>query len=256
MTRSLVVIPTYNEALNIEQLAARLLALDDEIDVLIADDGSPDGTGALADELAARHPGRVRVLHRTEKSGRGAAVLAGIRAGLLDERYERLVEMDADLSHLPDELPALLEASEAADLVIGSRYASGSRIVGWSWRRRLWSRAANVLLRAVLQLPTSDYTNGFRVYRRRAAATLASADLRERGYIALSEWACIVHAAGMTFADVPTTFVNRRQGASKMGGGEAISALRALRRLRRRRFAVPAAARPKAGAHGKTEARS
>ena len=232
MTRSLVVIPTYDEALNIEQLVTELLTLDATIDVLVADDASPDGTGALVERVGERHPGRVSVLHRTEKGGRGAAVLAGLKHGLTDERYTRLVEMDADLSHLPEELPALLAASEHADLVIGSRYGRGSKIVGWSRRRKVWSRMSNRLLRTVLRLPTRDYTNGFRVYSRRAAQILATAELREPGYISLSEWAWVLHHAGMPFADVPTTFINRRQGISKMGTGEAAAALRGLLRLR------------------------
>lgn len=232
MSRVLVVIPTYNEALNVESLVAELLALDDNIDVLVADDASPDGTAALVEALGERHPGRVQVLHRSGKGGRGAAVLAGLRAGLADKRYDLLVEMDADLSHLPSQLPDLVAAAGEADLVIGSRYATGARIEGWSRRRRVWSRLSNMLLRAVLRLPTSDYTNGFRVYSRQAAATLAGADLREAGYISLSEWAWVLHHAGMRFTDVPTTFVNRRHGASKMGAGEALSALRALLRLR------------------------
>lgn len=232
MTRSLVVIPTYNEALNIEQLVTELLALDESIDVLVADDASPDATGVLVEGLSVRHPGRVGVLHRSEKGGRGAAILAGLAHGLADERYARLVEMDADLSHLPEELPALLKASEGADLVVGSRYARGSKIIGWSRRRRVWSRMSNLLLRVVLRLPTRDYTNGFRVYSRQAALILAAADLRESGYISLSEWAWVLHHAGMRLIDVPTTFVNRRQGISKMGTGEAVAALRALLRLR------------------------
>lgn len=232
MSRTLVVIPTYNEALNIDKLVNQLIGLRDDLDVLVVDDASPDGTADLVEAVGERHPGRTAVLRRAGKAGRGAAVLAGLRSGLANERYGRLVEMDADLSHLPSQLPDLLAASEEADLVIGSRYATGARIEGWSRRRRVWSRLSNLLLRAVLRLPTSDYTNGFRVYSRRAAATLAGADLRERGYISLTEWAWVLHHAGMRFADVPTTFVNRRHGASKMGAGEAISALRALLRLR------------------------
>ncbi|MGI8828884.1 MAG: glycosyltransferase, partial [Candidatus Limnocylindria bacterium] len=224
MSRTLVVIPTYNEALNIEGLVGQLLKLRDDVDILVADDASPDGTAALVDAMTAEHPGRVAVLNRSEKGGRGAAVLAGLRQGLADERYDRLVEMDADLSHLPEELPALLAASESADLVIGSRYGQGSKIIGWSRKRKVWSRMSNRLLRAVLRLPTRDYTNGYRVYSRRAVAVLAEAEMRERGYISLSEWAWVLHHAGMRFADVPTTFVNRRQGISKMGTGEAVAA--------------------------------
>jgi dolichol-phosphate mannosyltransferase len=233
--RTLVVIPTFNEAENVEELITSLVDLNGAIDVLVVDDGSPDGTADLVEHLHERMGARVDVLRRAAKAGRGAAVLAGMRRGLDDLRYLRIVEMDADLSHLPQQLPSLLKASESADLVIGSRYSTGSRIIGWSARRRAWSRCANLVLRLVLQLPTSDYTNGYRVYSRRAAETLASAELRERGYISLSEWAWVLHGAKMRFVDVPTTFVNRRHGISKMGTGEAVSALRALVRLRARR---------------------
>lgn len=231
--RPLVIIPTFNEALNIEQLIGRLLVVEPAVDVLVADDASPDGTGALVERLAHEHPGRVSLLHRDAKGGRGAAVLAGLRRGALDERYDRFVEMDADLSHLPEELPTLLEASASADVVVGSRYGRASRIVGWSRRRKVWSRMANRLINTVLRLPIGDYTNGYRVYSRDAVEHLLAADLRERGYISLSEWACVLHRSGMTFVDVPTTFVNRRLGVSKMSAGEATEALRALLRMRR-----------------------
>jgi dolichol-phosphate mannosyltransferase len=231
--RPLIVIPTFNEALNIEQLIAKLLALEPAVNVLVADDASPDGTGVLVDRLAHEHPDRVFALHRDAKGGRGAAVLAGLAQGALDDRYDRFVEMDADLSHLPEELPALLAASESADVVVGSRYGHGSRILGWSRRRKLWSRMSNRIINTVLRLPIGDYTNGYRVYKRSAVEHLLAADLRERGYISLSEWACVLHRSGMTFVDVPTTFVNRRLGVSKMSAGEATEALRALLRMRR-----------------------
>ena len=230
--RTLVVIPTFNEALNIEELVTRLLGTADEIDVLVADDASPDGTGDIADRLVATHAGRVRVLHRPGKGGRGAAVLAAFREAVPEPAYGRFVEMDADLSHLPEELPRLLVASAHADVVIGSRYREGGAIRGWSRKRRVWSHVSNSLIDLVLRLPITDYTNGYRLYDRRAVEVLLRADLKERGYISLSEWAWVLHGAGLTFADVPITFVNRRLGTSKMSAREAIGALRALMRLR------------------------
>jgi glycosyltransferase involved in cell wall biosynthesis len=140
--------------------------------------------------------------------------------------------MDADLSHLPEELPRLLVASAHADVVIGSRYREGGAIRGWSRKRRVWSHLSNSLIDLVLRLPITDYTNGYRLYDRRAVEVLLRTDLKERGYISLSEWAWVLHGAGLTFADVPITFVNRRLGTSKMSAREAIGALRALMRLR------------------------
>jgi dolichol-phosphate mannosyltransferase len=230
--RTLVVIPTFNEVLNIEQLVTRLLGIDDEIDVMVADDASPDGTGVIADRLVATSAGRVKVLHRQGKGGRGAAVLAAFREAVPEPAYGRFVEMDADLSHLPEELARLITASEDADVVIGSRYREGGAISGWSRKRRVWSHLSNSLIHLVLRLPISDYTNGYRLYNRRAVEALLSAELKERGYISLSEWAWVLHRAGMTFADVPITFVNRRLGTSKMSAREAIGALRALMRMR------------------------
>jgi dolichol-phosphate mannosyltransferase len=230
--RTLVIIPTYNEALNIEDLSLELLAVDSSIDVLVVDDASPDGTGDIAERLAGEHLERILVQHRKSKGGRGAAVLAGLRQGAADARYGRFVEMDADLSHLPEELPRLLVASAHADVVIGSRYREGGAIRGWSRKRRVWSHLSNSLIDLVLRLPITDYTNGYRLYDRRAVEVLLRADLKERGYISLSEWAWVLHGAGLTFADVPITFVNRRLGTSKMSAREAIGALRALMRLR------------------------
>lgn len=228
----LAVVPTFNEALNLEELVDRLLLLEPRVDVLVVDDGSPDGTGVLADDLASRQPDRVAVIHRTAKGGRGAAVLAGLRRGM-EGNYGHFAEMDADLSHLPEQLPSLLKASASYEVVIGSRYLPAGEIIGWSRKRRAWSRLSNFLIDQVLRLPITDYTNGFRVYSRKAVEELLAADLKERGYISLSEWACVLHRARLTFTDVPIKFVNRRQGTSKMSVGEAVQALRALFRMRR-----------------------
>lgn len=230
--RTLVVVPTFNEALNIEELVARLLTIDNEVDVMIADDASPDGTGPIADRLVAKHSGRVKALHRSGKGGRGAAVLAAFRQAVDEPAYGRFAEMDADLSHLPEELPRLLSASQHADVVIGSRYRDGGAITGWSRKRKAWSHLSNSLIDLVLRLPITDYTNGYRLYSRQAVEALLAADLKERGYISLSEWAWVLHRAGLSFADVPITFVNRRLGTSKMSAREAIGAVRALVRMR------------------------
>ena len=235
----LVVIPTYNEALNLPHLVPRLLAAEPEADLLVVDDGSPDGTADVARELGASHGGHVSVLARSSKSGRGGAVLAGLRAGLEKGGYERYLEIDADLSHQPEELPRFKEAAAAgADMVVGSRYLEGARIEGWSWRRRVWSRMSNRLIRAALGVPLSDFTNGYRLYSPRAVEHLAAAPLRETGYISLSEWAYALHRAGMSVAEVPTVFINRRLGTSNMSAGEALNALRGLIRMKRRTSAI------------------
>lgn len=237
MTRVLVVLPTYNEALNLPLLIPRILAALDDADVLVVDDGSPDGTAAVAGEIAARSAARVAVLRRTRKSGRGSAVLAGFQYALADPRYTHLGEMDADLSHQPEEIPRMLTRSVAgADLVVGSRYvADAPPVEGWSTARRIWSRSSNRLIKLVLRLPMTDYTNGFRLYSRRAVQRLGEQELRETGFVALSEWAFHLHHAGMPIAEVPSRFINRRLGRSNMSLSEALGAARALVRLSRNR---------------------
>jgi len=234
--RILVVVPTYNEALNLPHLIPRVLDAVPQVQIMVVDDGSPDGTASVAQLLGEQHGGRVRVIERATKSGRGGAVLAGLTAGL-DENYDAYVEMDADLSHQPEELPALLAAAGTGlDLVVGSRYLPGSRIDGWSWRRRVFSRMANMLIRPVIGVPLSDFTNGFRVYSPRSVQYLASTPLRETGYISLSEWAYALHGAGLRIGEVPTVFINRQLGTSNTSAGEAANALRGLLRLKRRRY--------------------
>lgn len=230
---ALVVVPTYNEALNLETLAERLFRACPDCHLLIVDDNSPDGTARVAQSLVARYPERAMLLRREKKLGRGAAVMAGFREGLPESRYSRFVEMDGDLSHAPEALPQLLAESRGVDVVIGSRYVRGGRIEGWGLHRRLWSGLANRLIHLVLRLPISDYTNGYRVYSRLAVERLAAADLRERGFICLTEWAVVLHRAGFRFSDLPTVFINRQRGDSNMSAAEAVGALRALFRLAR-----------------------
>jgi dolichol-phosphate mannosyltransferase len=230
----MMVLPTYNEALNLPFLIPRILAIRDDVDILVVDDGSPDGTGQLAEELGRTLGPRVQVLHRATKSGRGGAVMAGFRQAMADDRYEWFGEMDADQSHQPEELPAFLEAIRDADLVVGARDIPGGRIEGWGLLRRVWSRTSNSIIRRVLGVPLTDFTNGYRVYSHRAVEHLASTELRETGFISLSEWAFVLHKAGMRMTQVPTVFINRRLGKSNMSASEAIGALRALLRMRGR----------------------
>jgi dolichol-phosphate mannosyltransferase len=228
----LIVLPTYNEALNLPHLVPRLLQVADDVRILVVDDGSPDGTGALAEQLSRTHAPRVSVLHRATKSGRGGAVLAGFRDALANPEYAWFGEMDADQSHQPEELPALIDAIRSADLVVGARYLPGGRIDGWPLRRRIWSRASNAIIRFVLRVPLTDFTNGYRLYSRRAVEHLTRSKLNETGYISLSEWAFVLHRAGMSMTQVPTHFINRRLGKSNMSAGEALGAIRALLRMR------------------------
>ena len=157
--------------------------------------------------------------------------MAGFRAAL-DGDYAWFGEMDADQSHQPEELPALREAIDHADMVVGARYLPGGEIHGWPRRRRVWSRTSNAIIRTTLGVPMRDFTNGYRLYSRRAVEVLTSANLRETGYITLSEWAYTLHRAGMTITEVPTVFINRRLGESNMSASEAVGAVRALMRMR------------------------
>jgi dolichol-phosphate mannosyltransferase len=230
--RILMVLPTYNEALNLPHLIPRLIAVAGNVDVLVVDDASPDGTAEVAARIEAEHHGRVSVLRRSGKAGRGSAVMDGFGRRFADERYAWFGEMDADLSHQPEELPAFLDASADADMVVGSRYIPGGRIEGWSSRRKIWSRMSNRIIHAVLGVPMTDFTNGYRLYSRKAVELLRTAPLRETGFITLSEWAFAIHRAGMPIREVPTVFINRRFGVSNMSASEAIGALRALLRMR------------------------
>ena len=230
-----VILPTFNEALNLPILLPRLLGVIEHGNVMVVDDGSPDDTASLVEDMA-RTESRLLLLRRPGKAGRGSAVLAGYREALLrDEHYDCFAEMDADLSHQPEELPGIVSRIAAgADLVIGSRYVrSAPAIEGWPARRRVWSRASNSLLKMGLRLPMTDFTNGFRAYSRRAVQFLTEQDLQETGFISLSECAFLIHQAGMSIVEEPSRFINRRLGQSNMSAAEAVGAARGLVRLRR-----------------------
>jgi dolichol-phosphate mannosyltransferase len=214
---TLVIVPTFNERENVPGLVDALVA-QDGVRVLIVDDNSPDGTGAVADDLARRHVGRVSVLHRTTARGFGRSYIDGIRLGL-HEPVDAIGQMDADFSHDPARLPALVRAAETADVVIGSRYVAGGGIRNWSRRRQLLSRFANMYVRAVTGLRAADCTSGFRCWRREALAALPLDQFVSDGYSFLVEMLFVAAQQGRRIAEVPITYVERREGESKMSRG-------------------------------------
>lgn len=215
LDRVLVIVPTYNERDNLPLIVERLRAAVPEAHVLVADDASPDGTGAVADELAAADD-HVHVLHRPGKQGLGAAYLAGFRWGL-DEGYNVLVEMDADGSHQPEQLPELLRAvAGGADLAIGSRYVPGGKVVNWPASRELLSRGANVYTRVMLGLGVRDATAGFRAYRAATLDKLDLSDVESEGYCFQVDLTLRTARQGLRVVEVPITFVERAVGTSKM----------------------------------------
>jgi len=236
-SQAVVVIPTYNEYDNIKLLVDRILALQVPLDLFFVDDGSPDGTGRLLDDLSASRP-QVRVLHRPSKLGLGTAYRQAYRL-LLKERYDVFVQMDADLSHRPEEIPSLIRAAEGADLVIGSRYCSGGGSREWPLGRRMLSRGANHLSRHLLGLTAQDATAGFRCYRRILLETLDAMDIQANGYAFQVEMAYYSQLTGFRVCEVPITFEDRLHAMSKMGHSEIRSGIRALaslavQRLRRK----------------------
>jgi len=211
-----VVTPTYNEAENLPKLARALFALPLEIRLLVVDDNSPDGTGAVADKLAADHPGRVEVLHRAGKLGFSSAYLEGFQLALAGGA-EAVAQMDADFSHDPQVLPAMLEKLQGCDMVLGSRYAPGGSVdERWSpWRKGL-SAFGNFYARRILGLPFRDVTTGYRLWRREALLGLPLGRMQSTGYIFLVEMAHLAHCMGYRIGEVPIYFADRRYGASKM----------------------------------------
>jgi dolichol-phosphate mannosyltransferase len=213
----LVIIPTYNEIENLERIVERLLAAVPAVHALVVDDASPDGTGELADKLAAGEP-RVHVLHRDEKEGLGPAYVAGFSWGRA-RGFDVLVEMDADGSHAPEQLPDLLAALErGADLALGSRYVPGGRVVDWPLHRLLLSRAGNTYVRWALRLPLRDATGGYRAFRRAVLERIDYAAVASQGYCFQVDLALRAYDAGFRVVEVPITFVERERGTSKMSG--------------------------------------
>jgi dolichol-phosphate mannosyltransferase len=233
-----VVIPTFNERDNLPDMLRELIALGPAYRMVVVDDNSPDGTGEVADRIAAAHPGRIAVLHRPAKAGIGPAYIAGFEAALAGGA-QRIASMDADHSHAPLDLPRLVDATSSHDLAIGSRYVAHGRTVGWPWYRRLLSRGGGLYARYLLGLAVSDPTSGFKVYRRDLLANLDLPTVRATGYgFTLELTHRAVHRGART-VEIPITFTERSRGRSKLSGRIISEALWLVWRLRLERRRSP-----------------
>lgn len=226
--RAVMVVPTYNEADNLAWIVGRLRRAVPEVDVLVVDDGSPDGTGRIADDLAAADP-HVSVVHRTAKEGLGAAYLHGFRVAL-ERGYDVIGEMDADGSHQPEQLPRLVEALADADLVLGSRWVPGGSVVNWPWTRKALSRGGNLYTRALLGIPVRDATGGFRLFRRATLEKIQLDSVQSVGYCFQADLAWRTVEAGLRVVEVPIEFVERVRGESKMSPDVAVESLQRITR--------------------------
>ena len=224
--RVLVVVPTYNERDNVVPLVRELVAQGQTIDVWIADDGSPDGTADAVRSVMAEHPGRVDLVLRDQKAGRGAAVIAAFKRGLADPRhYELFFEMDADFSHHPRELPKFLAKLESCDMVVGSRYVPGGGTSEWGFWRPLLSGLANRYVSLVAGVPIRDTTSGYRAYRRAVLEETEFDRIKIRGYVVHGEMAYQAWIHGFRLGEVPIHFKNRAREASKLSAEEIYTAL-------------------------------
>jgi dolichol-phosphate mannosyltransferase len=224
--RTVMVMPTYNEADNVAWIIGRLRAAEPEVDVLVVDDGSPDGTGRLADELAAADDA-VQVLHRTAKGGLGAAYKHGFAVALA-AGYDVIGEMDADGSHQPEQLHLLREALADADLVIGARWISGGSVVNWPRRRELLSRGGNLYVRLLLGVGVRDATAGYRLFRRTTLEAIDLDSVESTGYVFQTDMVVRCLRQGLRVREVPIEFVERVRGDSKMSGKVATESLRRI----------------------------
>jgi dolichol-phosphate mannosyltransferase len=220
--KTIVILPTYNEADNLPLIVTAIRNAEPQIDILVVDDNSPDGTGQIADQLASHHSG-LTVLHRPRKQGLGRAYVAGF-AHALSAGYDCIIEMDADFSHAPDDLSRLVKMAQRVPVVIGSRAVPGGRAEGWSSLRRFVSRAGSFYARQILGLPVRDVTSGFKAFRRSALELVDLDSLRSNGYAFQIEMNHACHRAGLPFLEIPIVFRDRTQGRSKMTPGIAVEA--------------------------------
>ena len=214
--RTLIVVPTYNERENVGALVAQLLQVAPDADVLMVDDNSPDGTVAAAEQLFGTNP-RFSSLRRTGSRGIGRSLLDGYRVAV-ERGYSRVVQLDADFSHDPKMIPALVNATHDADVVIGSRYCRGGRVANWPWRRRLLSRFANEYVARITGVTVRDSTSGFRCWTRRALECLLKIGVTSEGYAFQVETVFRAQREGLSIVEIPITFTDRRAGHSKMSG--------------------------------------
>ena len=219
MNETLIIVPTYNERENLPRVVQRLLSLPVQVDLLVIDGNSPDGTGKIADELAAKHP-QIHVLHETGKNGLGRAYIAGFKWALAHQ-YEFIFEMDSDVSHNPDDVPLFLEAAKTqnADLVLGSRYVGGIRVINWPLKRLMLSRFAGKYVALVTGMPFTDPTGGYKCFRRVALQALDLGKIHCYGYGFQIELTNKLWRQGFKIVEVPIIFTDRTAGQSKMGGG-------------------------------------
>jgi dolichol-phosphate mannosyltransferase len=230
--RVLVIVPTYNERENIARMIDTVLAQDRRIEILVVDDGSPDGTAEIVESMMSRHPGRVHVHKRPGKMGLGTAYLAGFRIAI-ERKYDLIMEMDADFSHDPSHLPQFLKAIEGADIVLGSRYRDGKvTIVNWPISRLLLSYYANVYARTVTGLPVWDATGGFKCFRRKVLEAIDLNAVKSNGYAFQIEMSFRAWKKGFKIAEIPIVFVDRTEGASKMSKAIVREAVWMVPRLR------------------------
>ncbi len=227
---ALIIIPTYNEAENLERLLDAVFDVQPDVHVLVVDDGSPDGTGDIADRRAEQDE-RVHVLHREGKLGLGTAYITGFKWAL-ERDYPRVFEMDCDFSHQPKYIPDFLRASQSADLVLGSRYVPGGGTENWGWTRQLTSRGGNLYARLILGLPYKDLTGGFKCFRREVLETIDLDAIASVGYAFQIELTYRAHKAGFRITEVPIVFPDREQGVSKMSSGIVGEAMRNVLKLR------------------------
>jgi dolichol-phosphate mannosyltransferase len=220
MSKILIILPTYNEAENLKHIISQLRDLNLEIQILVVDDNSPDGTGQIADSLTSQD---LFVLHRAKKDGLGPAYLEGF-TWALDRGYDFIVEMDADGSHLPAELESLLKAASATDLVIGTRWMPGGKVANWPWYRRAISRFGTSYAAMVLRLPYKDLTSGYRVLSKQLVRKVLEANIQTHGYGFQVELVLLAHESQMVIAQVPITFLERSKGKSKMTGRIVVEA--------------------------------
>jgi dolichol-phosphate mannosyltransferase len=216
MNQTLVIVPTVNERENLPRVAQKLLSLPVGVDMLVMDGNSLDGTGKIADELAAKHP-QIHVLHEQKKNGLGRAYIAGFKWAL-GKDYEFIFEMDCDLSHNPDDIPSLLDAAKDADLVLGSRYVNGIRIMNWPLSRLMLSKGAAHYVQIVTGMPFADPTGGYKCFRRRALKAINLDEVQSNGYSFQIEMTHKLWRQGMKIVEVPIVFTEREQGHSKMSG--------------------------------------
>jgi dolichol-phosphate mannosyltransferase len=245
--RTFVIVPTYNEADNLDELIRQLLALPVDLSVVVVDDNSPDETGQLAEKWSANHPNQVAVIHRAEKLGLGTAYIAGFKYAMVQTKVSSIMTMDADFSHNPSYIPEMISAARHNHVIIGSRYVPGGGSRNCSWKRIALSKVANLFARTLLGLRAKDVTAGFRLYRREALETIPLDQIFSNGYSFLIELLFLCQRRGWQIGEVPIIFEDRRMGTTKISRQEIFKAqytvfrlfLRRLRRTEPRRAPIP-----------------